>query len=337
MKKIITTTILFCLLVNFANGQENEYKTIEKNTMEGTKVGVTKNGKEIIPAEYDALGEYSSGKFVALKNQKVGVIDTLNKTVIPFKYSFITNFIGDRTFLAENEKLAMADDKGNILTKFEFDEVLGYENGIARILKDNKVGYVDKTGKMIIQPKFNEGYDCFGNFILVYTSSWKSLGYQYVQKDFFGNVLDQGDVGMSGKLPILFSKKGEILYKGQFGEKIKITPNEKLAVSDRYLEMGTRESKIIDSNGKILHQFDGPTSVSIENEWIRVSTNTGSGYKVGIIDFNGKEALKQNFSDISNYRFNNGTLAKVKFPNGAFFYINKNVECVEFEGQSCPE
>ncbi len=167
MKKIITTTILFCLLVNFANGQENEYKTIEKNTMEGTKVGVTKNGKEIIPAEYDALGEYSSGKFVALKNQKVGVIDTLNKTVIPFKYSFITNFIGDRTFLAENEKLAMADDKGNILTKFEFDEVLGYENGIARILKGNKVGYVDKTGKMIIQPKFNEGYDCYGNFILV--------------------------------------------------------------------------------------------------------------------------------------------------------------------------
>lgn len=336
MRKIIFTTLLFSILSN-VNAQQNEFKIIEKNTMEGTKFGVTKNEKQVIPTEYDVLGEYSSGKFVAVKNQKVGVIDTLNRIIIPFKYSFINNFIGDRTFLSIDKKFAMADEKGNILTKFEFDEILGYENGIARFSKGNKIGYINESGKTIIQPNFNEGYDCAGNFILVYTSSWKSLGYQYVQKDYFGNVIDKGDIGMSGKLPIIFNKKGNIIYKGQFSENIKITPNKKLVVTNRYLKLGTRESKIIDSNGKILHQFDGQTSVSIENDWIRISTNTGSGYKVGIIDFDGNIVLKQNFSEITDYIFNNGTLAKVKFTNGSFFYIDKEIKCVEFDGQTCPE
>lgn len=336
MKKIIITTLLFFLFSNAIKAQKKEFKTIEKNTMEGTKYGITKNDKLIIPVEYDVLGDYSNGKFVALKNKKIGVIDTLNKIIIPFKYSFISDYMEDRTFLSLDKKLAMADEKGNILTKFEFDEILGYENGIVRIKKNNKIGYLDKSGKTIIQPQFDEGYDCAGNFILVYTSSWKSLGYQYIQKDYFGNVVDKGDVGMSGKLPIIFNKKGIIIYKGKFEEKVKgITPNKKLIVTYKY-SMGTYESKIIDSNGKILHQFIGESSASIETEWIKISTNL-SGNRVGIIDFDGNIALKPNFNSISDYSFNNGTLAKVKFPNGSFFFIDKKIKCVEFDGQKCPE
>ena len=334
--KLKNIILLLIIVSNSTFAQKERYKKTEKNTLEGTKFGILdiKENKQVIPNIYSQIGDYTKGKFVAVLNNKAGLIDSLNTTIIPFQYTTISDFFDDRIFLTQNQKCAMANEKGTILTKFEFDEILGYEDGIVRMSKNNKIGYLDKSGKTIIQPKFDEAYDCAGNFILVYTSSWKSLGYQYVQKDYYGNVLDKGDIGMSGKLPIIFNKKGVIIYKGQFSEKIMgITPNKKLIVSDRYLKMGTRESKIIDSNGKIIHQFDGQNSVTIEKEWIKVSTETG----VGIIDFDGKIRLKPNFKEITGYNFRNNELAKVKFKNDEFFYIDKDVKCIEFENKTCPE
>ena len=332
--------LIFKLLILFTvtvNSQNSNYKQIKKNTLEGTKVGIESAGKIIVPAQYDVLGDYSEGKFVAVKDRKVGVIDTLNNIIIPFKYSFITNFVGGRTFLSINEKLAMADEKGKILTPFEYDDVLGFENGIARVQINDKVGYVNSSGKTIIAPKFKEGYDCYGNFILVYSSSWQSLGYQYVQKDIFGNVTDKGDIGMSGKFPIIFDRDGKLIYKGQFGEKIKFTSDFGLAVSERYINSGEYDYNLIDSKGKILKNYSGPYSITIEDDWIKLSVKSNYTYKYGIINFKGEELLKPNFKSISKYVYNNNSLAKVEFFNGDFFYINKSLECEVFEEKNCPE
>ncbi len=339
MKKMKNTfTLLFILcLANLTFAQKNEYKKVEKNTMEGTKFGVEKNGIQIIPAEYDALNDYSDGKFCALKGKKVGAIDTLNQIVIPFKYTNVTDFIDGRTFVSLDYNYAMANDKGKVLTSFDFEEVLGYENGIATVVVNNKIGFVNKDGKTIVQPKLIEGF-AKGNFIVGYTKSWKSLGYNYIQKDFFGNVLDKGDVGMSGKLPIIFDKTGNIIYKGRFSERVEITPNGKLALTDLYIGSQIREYNIINQNGEILQNFNGGASVTIKEEWFKVNEYNGSEYKAGIIDMeNGKWLLPQNFNKISDYRYNDRKLAKVEFTNGGFFYINKKAECVEFEGQTCPE
>lgn len=80
MRKILII-LMFCY--NFSISQNSDYKQIEKNTLQGTKVGVSKENKVIIPTEYDVIGEYSEGKFVAVKNQKVGIIDTLNNVIVP--------------------------------------------------------------------------------------------------------------------------------------------------------------------------------------------------------------------------------------------------------------
>ena len=334
--KMKTIFLLLIIITNSTFAQKERYKKTEKNTLEGTKFGMldVKENKQIIPNIYSQIGDYTIGKFVAVLNKKAGLIDSLNTVIIPFQYTTISDFFEDRIFLTQNQKCAMANEKGTILTKFEFDEILGYEDGIVRISKNNKIGYLDKSGKTIIQPQFNEAYDCSGNFILAYTSSWKSLDYTYVQKDYYGNVINTKDIGMSGKLPIIFNKKGIIIYKGQFDEKILgITPNKKLIISDRYLQLGTRESKIIDSNGKIVYQLKSQNSPTIEKEWIKIISETG----VGIIDFDGKILLKPNFKQITDYSFRNNELAKVKFNNDDFFYIDKNAKCVEFENKTCPE
>jgi hypothetical protein len=339
MKKIITFFTTLLITFNLSAQKEN-YKKVDKNTMEGTKYGIVEisTGKQIIPTLYDDIGEYTNANFIVIKNKKVGLIDLKGKIIIPIKYTFISNFLKDRTFISNGKKMAMANENGKILTTFFIDDVLGYENDIVRIVVNNKIGYINKTGKTIIKPKFKEGNDCKGNFIVVYSSSWKSLGYRYIQKDIFGNVIGNRDIGMSGKFPIVFNKNGTVIYKGKFSERVEITPNGELAITDMYLvDTGGRAINIINGNGNILHSFNERISVSIENHWIKIIKNTGSAFKTGIIDFNGKVALKTNFKKVSNYHFNNGTLAKVTFPNNGFFYIDKNVKCVEFDNQKCPE
>ncbi len=71
-----------------------------------------------------------------------------------------------------------------------------------------------------------------------------------------------------------------------------------------------------------------------ENEnWIKIEGRN----VVGIVDFNGTVLLKPNFKTITNYEFNDGEQAKVFLPDGQFFYIDKQVKCVEYDGIKCPE
>jgi hypothetical protein len=331
--------LLLIIVSNSTFAQKERYKKTEKNTLEGTKFGVldVKENKQVIPNIYSKIGDYTKGKFMAVLNEKAGLIDSLNTVIIPFQYSSISDFVDDRIFLTQNQKCAMADQKGKILTKFIYDEILGYNKGIVRVSINNKIGYLNNQGISIIDCKFKEGYDCYGNFIVTYTTNWTSLGYTYVQKDFFGKVINTKDIGMSGKFPIIFDRKGKILYKGTTDDRVEITENEKIAIVSRYVGGGIKNYKIINLEGKIILGYEDNISLAIRKEWIKVTRNTGNAWQYGIINFDGKEVLKPNFKDISNYEFRNKELAKVKFNNDEYFFIDKDGKCVEFENKTCPE
>lgn len=87
--KIKTITLIAFLCSNIFFVQTNKFEKIEKNTIDGTLFGIKNKltNQEIIPPIYSVISDYSSGKFVAVKDKFVGVLDTLNKTIIPFKYS----------------------------------------------------------------------------------------------------------------------------------------------------------------------------------------------------------------------------------------------------------
>lgn len=340
MKKLLfgTLTTLILLTTGNLNAQTDRYSQIEKNTMEGTKYGIkdTKTNTEIIPATYDDIGDYSFGRFVVVKDNKIGVVDTNNKMIIPLEYSFISNYVNDRTFLAKESKVAMADENGKILTPFVYDDILGYSDGVIRVVQNNKIGYISKTGKEILPCKFTEGEDCKGNFIVIYSKEWESLGYTLVTKDINGNVVNSQDVGMSGNVPAVFNKEGKMIYKGVSGERIKVVPTGEMAFGDSY-QSGYYDRKytIIKADGSVLEPVYY-RKLEIEDNWIKITTSP-SGWRYGIMSFSGDILLKPNFSKISDYDYDNGNLAKVEFPNGYFFYIDKSANCVVFENQECPE
>lgn len=333
---MFAAAILSCTL-SFGQGK---YQRFEKNTMDGTKIGVINNetNEEVIPAVYDQIGDYSEGRFTVLKDEKVGVVDTLHEIVIPLEYLTITNCVENRFFILNNaNKWAMADSDGKFMTEFSYDNILGYQYGVARVVMNNKIGYVDNQGKVILPCQFDEGYDCFGDLILIYGSTWQSLGLDVVKTDIWGNEIDRKSAGISGKMPVLYNKKGQLVYKGEAGETIVFAPDFNVAIVDKYIpEYDGTYNKVITKEGKILIDYDKQYRLKIKSNWIEIKV-VGKGWQYGIMNFDGEIILKPNFSEISSYKYDNGNLARVYFPNRAYFYINKKAECVEFEGQQCPE
>ena len=202
---------------------QNRYEAINKNTMEGTKVGVrdTKTGKDIIPAIYDNVfvDGISEGKFPVVKNQKIGFVDTLNKITVPIAYVNVVPFVDNAAFVHNGKKWALIDKTGKLLTQFVFDEASPCQDKTAMVVIAGKTGYIDNTGKYILQCKFSRGYDCWGDFILVYEKSFQSTGYEYVTTQ-NGNIVSRQDIGFGGEMPIVFNRQGKIVYKGQQYEKV---------------------------------------------------------------------------------------------------------------------
>jgi hypothetical protein len=333
MKKTayMLVTLAAIMLTNLSTAQDLKYEVFEKNAKEGSMLGVQEKitKKQILPAIYDNVGKFSEGKFLVVKNGKVGAVDTLNHIVVPIIYDEMTGFSDRRTFVAKGKKWAMVDNKGKVLTAFSFDQILGYQDGVVRVEIAGKTGYLDSLGKYILQCKFAEGYDCHGDFILVYEKSFVSTGYEYVTKDKKGNIVNTQDIGYNGKLPVVFNKKGQIVYKGEQYEKVLYNDGKSVFI----VKSGDAKQKVISRGGTELIPYSSGYGFVNTDDWIAIETTTG----YGIMSFDGKILWKPNFQGISDYEYRNNELAKVSFKNDEFFYIDKKGVCVEFEGIKCPE
>lgn len=323
IKRLTIVFGLFSSLMSF--GQDHDYKIFKKNTAQGTKSGIQSksSGKEIIPARYDEILGYSNGRFFVKDKGGVGVIDTTGKVILSLIYEEI-GYLEDRAFVKKQGKWAMYNyQNGSAMTAF------GYQDGVARVVQKGKTGYVDKFGKIILGCKFEEGYDCWGDFILVYEKSFISTGYEYVTKNRQGEVINKQDIGYSGKKPIVFNKKGQIVYVGEQYEKVSYNDGKYTFV----VKNGDGGEKLLDINGDVVVPFSKGYSFSSTLNWILIKSYQG----YGILDFKGKELLTPSFESITGLEFGNGTLAKVYFKNGEYFYIDNTGKCVETNGIKCPE
>lgn len=337
MKKLLII-FLFTFAINTSYSQTNRYEVVQKNTMNGTKKGIldTETKKQIIPASYDEIEEMGSNHFLVINDGKVGVVDTINKIIVPIIYKRVLQG-EDRIFAYNGKKWSMMDLKGKAITQFLYDDILGYSEGVVRIVNNNKIGYINKLGGVILPCTFEEGFDCYGDFILIYGTTWTNLGFDVVTNDILGNEIKRERVGISGKMPALYNKKGKLIYKGTAGETIKLPPGNKVVVCEKYFAGNNRSfHKILNAGGKVLIPYENEYTLSINDDYI-LNTIAKQNWQYGIINFDGVEVLKPNFKSISDFKFNERKLAKVSFFNDEFFYIDKSLKCVEFEGSTCPE
>lgn len=124
--------------------------TFKKDSLEGA---VNKNGKIIIPNEFEFIAEFHNGYARAKRNGKIGIINTKGKTIIPFQYNDVGELFNGYSFSfreSEKSKQGLMDLKGNVILKPEYDFVFPWEDGIVYLTKDNANGIADKYGNILI-------------------------------------------------------------------------------------------------------------------------------------------------------------------------------------------
>lgn len=326
------------MLTSHINAQENNYEKITRTTQNGVKYGIKniKTNKDNIPAIYDEIKQYREGYFISKKDNYYGLIDTINNITIPFRYKEILFLEKDR-FLLSNPIFYLADSNGKKIGDITFDDVYSYNSNTIQFLKNGKIGYLNINGKIILEPKFEKGDTAIKDFIVTYSKKWNSFGYDVVTLDLFGNEINRQNIGTMGNYPILFNTKGKLLYKGENNESINFYNQSDLAIASRYIGDNKTRYIFIDINGKTKAFFDDIYGLHFSEVFIKIEKIDNHYRKFGLMNYKGEVIFKPIFKEITSYMFNNNQYAKLVLNDEDFFFIDKNMNCVNFENKNCPD
>ncbi len=252
-----------------------------------------KDGKVVIPCEYDFVANFSEGLAqVANKNGnlwKCGFIDESGNIVVPLNYAdaheFKEGMAAVRKVTDGVSKHGFVDNHGKEVVPCKYDYTDSFNEGLAWVRKDGKYGYVDKLGYEVVQPIYDD-------------ASTFSDGLAWVKKDGKYGCIDK-----SGSEVIPFKYDGALEF------------NEGLAL---VLIMRGGDAKIgfIDKTGfeviPIIYNF--LTSFSEGRAWV------GKDGKYGCVDTSGNVVIQFIYDYASE--FSEG-LAYVR-KDGKYGYVDKS-------------
>jgi len=137
-------------------------KKIKKDLMliphrKGDKWGyIDKQGKIVIPIQYDKAGFFSEGLAPVKFNSKWGFIDTKGNMVIPPVYDKADIFSEGLAQVKINGKYGFIDTKGKMVIPAVYDLALNFSEGLVGVEINGKWGYIDKKGRMVIPPVYDD-------------------------------------------------------------------------------------------------------------------------------------------------------------------------------------
>ncbi len=126
---------------------------------------VDKTGKLVIPCKYEGASDFSEGLACVEVNDKSGFIDKSGKIVIPCKFYLAQSFSGGLAVVSksENDLRDYVIDKSGKSVFSTSNRVYFFSDGLAATYNGEKLGYINKTGNIVIPNKFAmwTGYDDF--------------------------------------------------------------------------------------------------------------------------------------------------------------------------------
>ncbi|NDW18198.1 WG repeat-containing protein [Dysgonomonas sp. 216] len=208
------------------------------------KIGVvSKNGKTILPIEYEDIQLFGDDHFKVMKNGLWGVVNVFNGVLLPAEHSSLkqlTSFlwetvgingkrglfskfgqtvssvsdcdeiipITDNLLLVRSgRKMGVIDDMGNTLIPAYFEklEQLPFDN-LYKVVREGKIGVMDISGHTIAEPLYDE-LDCSNKRYMVLKRAGK-LGFiinnKCIPADYDKIVFAQDDLG------VIAVKKGNL-------------------------------------------------------------------------------------------------------------------------------
>ena len=136
---------------NFAHVTIKQSDILSKNGY------VNKEGKEVIPVNYDFISPLSSSYFAVILNKKQGVIDSVGNIVLPIIYDKIDPSYSEPEWLIKlADKFGFINGKGQIIIQPIYEDAATFSKGLASVKQNGKWGYIDVSGTVIIPFKYDE-------------------------------------------------------------------------------------------------------------------------------------------------------------------------------------
>ncbi|CCQ66166.1 hypothetical protein CWATWH0402_5328 [Crocosphaera watsonii WH 0402] len=156
-----------------------------------SKYGYVKNGKVVIPFEFDYADIFEDGVARVAKNGRVGYIDTTGKIVIPFEVenNSLKRFREGLAAVKKDGKWGYINKIGKLVIPYQFDEAKEFSEGLAQVSYHEKedgkttyihdVGYINKKGEVIIPFEFSYGQYFSNGLAPVQQYNQELGGYKY--------------------------------------------------------------------------------------------------------------------------------------------------------------
>lgn len=130
---------------------------------------IDKNGKEVIPCQYESAHSFSEGLAAVGTFGLWSFIDKTGEEVIFSPYLEVHNFSGGLAAVqAYTGYWGFTDKAGQEIIPCEYDEVHSFSEGLAAVKKDGKWGYIDANGSEVVPfqydqvQNFSEGFAAVG-------------------------------------------------------------------------------------------------------------------------------------------------------------------------------
>ena len=167
--------------------REIQTASIELN---GKKGLISMEGKTIIPAEMDEIGEFKDGMALCKKNSKYGYLDLTGQWIIQPQFAKIMPFDkGMAHATLDGNKWGLIDPRGHFILEAHYEIIRDFVEGVAAISEDGKWGFANMAGQVVVVPQYLEVRDFVEGFAAV----------KYAEKTYKGKA--------EGQLKDLVSKK----------------------------------------------------------------------------------------------------------------------------------
>ncbi len=264
-----------------------------------------KQGKMVIPMNYDLCYSFSDGLAKVRKDGTIAFIDKTGKIVIPFEKYFDAGYFKDGVTWARGEGGYYIIDKTGkeiSLAHIKIDDYYGirdFNEGIAIVKKDEKYGAIDAAGKLVLPIEYS------------YLSDF-SEGLAVVQEkpsEKFGFIDKTGKIVISPSYTSAETFKNRIAYVQKEDTRMFIDKNNKVVFtvpnnstlkqrSDGYLwiEYDPGKYMLINNTGKVLFKKENYVYVSPFKDGLArvgISSKYGIGGIAEIyVDINGVEYVE---------------------------------------------
>lgn len=135
-------------------------ENVAKVNLNGKYGLINKQGKEILPIEYDEIGYFNNGRGYVLKDKKVGIVNENGEILVPLNYDALYSktekkyelghgmtFWGPTAFLLKDGKYALVDREGRILSDFKYDKIYSVSSvGKHEVHLNGETVYLDRMG-----------------------------------------------------------------------------------------------------------------------------------------------------------------------------------------------